>query len=44
MVNNQGFPLILGGRAIGNNKLEILNTIENPPLWVEGSDYPYSNR
>ena len=43
IANYQGFPLILGGR---NNKLEMLNTIENPPRWVmyEGTDYPYSNR
>ena len=41
--NHQGFPLILGGD--GNSKLEMLNTIENPPRWVEyeGTDYPYSN-
>ena len=43
--NYQGFPLILGGSNLsneGNNKLEMLNTIENPPVWVEGTDYPYS--
>jgi len=47
MANYQGFPLILGGLNLsyqGNNKLELLNTIENPPRWVEGTDYPYSNR
>ena len=43
MANYQRFPLILGGPD--NNKLEMLNTIENPPRWVEyeGTDYPYSN-
>jgi len=45
MANYEGFPLILGGWTWadgGNNKLEMLNTIENPPVWVEGTDYPYS--
>ena len=43
MANYIGFPLILGDWY--NNKLEILNTIVNPPRWVEyeGTDYPYSN-
>ena len=43
IANYLGFPLILGG--YGNNKLEMLNTKENPPRWVEyeGTDYPYSN-
>ena len=43
MANYYGFPLVLGGS--NNNKLEMLNTIENPPRWVEyeGTDYPYSN-
>ena len=43
IANYQGFPLILGGDS--NNKLEMLNTKENPPRWVEydGTDYPYSN-
>ena len=43
MANYQGFPLILGGP---NNKLEMLNTMENPPRWIEyeGTDFPYSNR
>ena len=43
MANYQGFPLILGGWE--NNKLEMLNTMENPPRWVEyeETDYPYSN-
>ena len=43
IANYQGFPLILGGST--NNKLEIMNTMENPPRWVvyEGTDYPYSN-
>ena len=43
MANYHGFPLILGGR--GHNKLEMLDTMENPPRWVEyeGTDYPYSN-
>ena len=42
IANYQGFPLILGG---GNNKLEMLNTMENPPRWAEyeGTDYPYLN-
>ena len=39
IANYQGFPLILGGGF--NNKLEMLNTMENPPRWVEGTDYPY---
>ena len=49
IANYQGFPLILGGwdgyNQGGNNKLEMLNTMENPPRWVEyeGTDYPYSN-
>ena len=44
LANYEGFPLILGDWR--NNKLEMLNTIENPPRWVkyEGTDYPYSNR
>ena len=44
IANYQGFPIILGG--LSNNKLEMLNTIENPPRWVEyeETDYPYSNR
>ena len=44
LANYQGFPLILGG--YDNNKLEMLNTMENPFRWVryEGTDYPYSNR
>ena len=41
MANYQGFPLILGG--LRNDKLEMLNTIENTPSWVEGTDYPYTN-
>ena len=43
MANYQGFPLILGGYY--NNKLEMLDIIDNPPRWVEynGTDYPYSN-
>ena len=43
LANNQGFPLILGGP--NNNKLEMLNTMENPPRWIEyeETDYPYSN-
>ena len=47
MANYQGFPLILGGMNNGfgaNNKLEMLNTMENTPSWIEGTDYPYSNR
>ena len=42
MANYQGFPLILGG--FYSNKLEMLNTIENTPSWIEGTDYPYANR
>ena len=43
IANYQGFPLILGG--LENNKLEMLQTMENPPRWIEyeGTDYPYSN-
>ena len=43
IANYQGFPLILGGWT--NNKLEMLNILENPPRWVEygGTDYRYSN-
>ena len=43
IANYQGFPLILGGWE--NNKLEMLNTVENPPRWVqyEETDYPYPN-
>ena len=41
IANYQGFPLILGGYE--NNKLEMLNTLENQPIWVEYEDYPYSN-
>ena len=46
MANYQGFPLILGGYDLGmaNNKLEMLNTMENTPSWIEGTDYPYSNK
>ena len=44
IANYQGFPLILGDWF--NNKLEMLNIMENPPSWIEydGTDYPYSNR
>ena len=44
IANYQGFPLILGGWE--NNKLEMLNIMENPPRWVEyeETDYPYSNK
>ena len=43
IANYQGYPLILGGG--NNNKLEMLNTMENPPRWVEyeETEYPYSN-
>ena len=41
MANYQGFPLILGG--VGNNKLEMLNKMENNPSWIEETDYPYLN-
>ena len=45
MANYQGFPLILGGitPSVVNKKLEMLNTMENTPSWIEGTDYPYSN-
>ena len=47
MANYQGFPLILGDGVPwvsgGNNKLEMLNTVENTPSWIEGTNYPYSN-
>ena len=47
MANYQGFPLILGGGTLSfggrNNKLEMLNTMENPPRWVEGKEYPYDS-
>ena len=46
MANYQGFPLILGGginQGMGNNKLEMLNTMKNNPSWIEGTDFPYSN-
>ena len=44
MANYQGFPLILGGhdQGMGNNKLEMLNVMENTPSWIEGTDYPYT--
>ena len=43
IANYQGSPLILGGST--NNKLEMLNSMENQPRWVEyeETDYPYSN-
>ena len=41
IANYLGLPLVLGGRE--NNKLEILNTMESPPAWIEYEDYPYSN-
>ena len=42
IANYLGLPLIMGGSE--NNKLEILNTTESPPAWIEfeGTDYPYS--
>ena len=42
IVNYQGFPLILGDTD--DNKLELLNTMENPPRWIEyeGTVFPYS--
>ena len=45
IANYQGFPLILGGydHGMGNNKLEMLNVMENNPSWIEGTDYPYSD-
>ena len=43
IANYQGFPLAMGG--IYSNKLEILNTMKNSPLWIEyeGWEYPYSS-
>ena len=43
IANYLGFPLILGGWS--NNNLEMLNTMENLPRWIEyeGTDYPYSS-
>ena len=41
MAKYQGYPLILGG--FEKNKLEMLNTMENNPSWIEGPDYAYSN-
>ena len=41
IANYLGLPLILGGIS-GRNKLEMLNTMENPPVWIEYEDYPYS--
>ena len=42
IANYQGYPLILGGQS--NNKLEMLNTKENPSGWIEyeGTEYPYT--
>ena len=40
MANYFGFPLILGGS--NNNNLEMLNTMESPPAWIEHENYPYS--
>ena len=44
IANYQVFPLILGG--VFNNKLEMLDIMENPLRWIEydGTDYRYSNR
>lgn len=46
LANYQGFPLILGGHSeyVANNKLEMLNTIENRPRWIqyEDANYPFS--
>ena len=44
IANYLGLPLALGG-STRINKLEILNTMESPPVWMEyeGTDYPYSN-
>ena len=43
LANNKGFPMILGGWD--NNKLEMLNTLENTFSWLEyeGTDYPFSD-
>ena len=47
IANYLGFPLVLGGYGgvggdIGNNKLEMLDTMKSPPVWIEYEDYPYS--
>ena len=43
IANYQGFPLVLGGNK--NNRLEMLDTMQNPALWVNyyGTEYPYLN-
>ena len=46
IANYQGFPLVVGGKrenGPGHDKLEWLNTMENPSRWMEGTDFPYSN-
>ena len=40
-----GLPLALGGATGGatlNNKLEMFNSMESLPAWIEYEDYPYS--
>ena len=49
IANYQGFPLVLGGGVhIGefNNKLELLNIVENRTRWIqlEAADYPFSKQ
>ena len=47
IANYLGLPLIFGGFYMKTslaNKLEMLNTMETPPAWIEyeGTDCPYS--
>ena len=39
IANYHGSPLVLGHDV--NNKLEMLNTVESPPAWIEYEEYPY---
>lgn len=43
IANYQGFPLVLGGK--NNNRLEMLDTMQNPAVWInyQGTEYPFSN-
>ena len=43
IANYLGLPLAMGG-STRINKLEMLNTMASPPVWIEyeGTDYPYS--
>ena len=42
IANYLGLPLAMGG-STRINKLEMLNTMASPPVWIEGIGYPYSN-